>query len=167
MVPTAAPEMTREVWEDSNHPHNEENGDTHEHMVQAVAKILCTTIIKAVDEALHKSLHSIQKSMETQAQHITETESCISLIEDVLVDFQSHSTTTEATIKSLLEKIDDLENRSRQNKLRIIGIPESYNATGILCICSKGIPEVLGLHNNMHVERAHCLGPFHQERKSP
>lgn len=95
-------ETKEEVRENGTHPLNAVTEDTHECMAQAVAKILRPTIMQAVDEAVHKSLQSFQKSLETQAQRITETESRISLIEDDFVDFQTHTTTTEATIKTLL-----------------------------------------------------------------
>lgn len=169
MAPAATQQtaVVEEVGRDSNSAHNEEPGDPHERMAQAVAKVLLPTIIETVDEAVHKSLHSIQMSMEVQVQRITETESCISLMEEDIMEFHSHNTNTEATIKTLLEKIDDLENRSRRNNLRIIGIPESYKATYKMRLCIKAIPKALGLHNTMPVERAHCLGPFQQERKSP
>lgn len=39
---------------------------------------------------------------------------------------QASYNTTEKTIQSLLDKVDDLENQTRQNILCVIGLPETY-----------------------------------------
>lgn len=65
-----------------------------------------------------------------------------------------------------MDKLDDLENRARRNNLRIIGIPESYNQSDIVRLCSKGIPEALGIPTSTPVERAHRLGPLNTDRKT-
>lgn len=72
----------------------------------------------------------------------------------------------ETTIKVLLDN-RSRENRSRRNNLRIIGIPEKYNAMDILRLCTKGIPEALGMYSPLPVDRAHRLGLFQQDRKTP
>lgn len=41
------------------------------------------------------------------------------------MDVHESSDEKDELIKYLLEKLDDLENRSRRSNLRIIGIPES------------------------------------------
>lgn len=55
----------------------------------------------------------------------------------------------------------------RRNNLRIIGIPETYNTADVMRICTKGIPEALGIKDRVWVERAHLIGPYLQERKTP
>lgn len=99
-------------------------------------------LIEAVDEAMHKSLQSIHEAMEAQTQRITETETRIASVEEDNLDIHTQNTDNEDTI----------------------GITETYNATAIMRLCTTGIPEALGLHNPMPVERAHRLGPFKHER---
>lgn len=41
--------------------------------------------------------------------------------------------------KHLSEKVDDLENRSRRNNLRILGLPEN----DLVTLCEREIPEAL------------------------
>lgn len=56
----------------------------------------------------------------------------------------------------LHDKIEDLENCSRMNNLRIMGLPETYKHTSLdLDIYVTHIPEVLGLHFKCVPERAH------------
>lgn len=64
-----------------------------------------------------------------------------------------------------MDKVDDLENHSRWNNLRIIGIPERYNANNLNRLCSVATSEALGLHTLCVVERAHRIGAFQPDRK--
>lgn len=68
---------------------NEEECAPRDRIAQAVAKMLRSTIMEAVEEAMHKSLYSIQTSLDTQAQRITETEMRLSTLEDDMLDVQT------------------------------------------------------------------------------
>lgn len=60
-------------------------------------------------------------------------------IESVEEDVSALCTSTsdmDKTIKMLLDKIKDLENRSRRSNLRIIGDLESYLAQDLIRLCS-------------------------------
>lgn len=72
---------------------------------------------------------------------------------------QSHIQTLIRDNKHLREKVDDLENRSRRNNLRILGLPEDIPQQELANICEKEIPELLRLPASCKVERAHRLGP--------
>lgn len=95
------------------------------------------------------------------------SETPISTIDDDIAEFHSFDNGTDRTIKALLEKVDDLENRSRRNNLRIIGIPESYNNIDVLRLCTSEISETLGLNSTCVVERAHRIGAIQQDKKGP
>lgn len=135
-------------------------------IAREVAKIRRPTIVEAVEEAVRKSLHSMQSTLDTHAQRITDTEARVVTVEEEVAEVYSHMSHTDDTIKALWEKIDDLENRTRRNNLRIIGIPETYSSTDIMRICTKGIPEALGIKERVQVERTHHIGPYSQERKT-
>lgn len=143
------------------------DAETHQRIAQAVAQILRPTIVDAVEEAVRKSLQSIQVTLERQTQRLTETEQRISSVEDEVLEVQAQGLQTETTMKTLMDKLDDLENRARRNSLRIIGIPESYNAADLMRLCTKAIPGALGIHRTTPVERAHRLGPIYPDRKTP
>lgn len=51
--------------------------------------------------------------------------------------------------------------------LRIIGLPESFNARSLPEICATHIPEALGIAASCVVERAHCLRTPSNDHRSP
>lgn len=63
-------------------------------------------------------------------------------------------------------KLDDLENRSRRNNIRIVGLPEQYKATDLKDICKQTIPKTLGIKTICTVERAHRLGQLNPDMKT-
>ncbi len=70
-----------------------------------------------------------------------------------------------------MDKVDDLENRSRQSNLHFLGIHESAEGTDIIGFMSRLIPQLLG-HNNFTappiIERAHRTPTVRQSgRASP
>lgn len=54
-------------------------------------------------------------------------------------------------------QLDDLENQSRHNNLRVMGLPKSFNSDSLQDICSSRIPSTLRIASPCIVERAHCL----------
>lgn len=67
-------------------------------------------------------------------------------------------------LQTLIDKVDDLENHSRRNNLRIIGLPESYTLQQLQDISSHKIPRNLGLKQTCITER---IGPPKTDRTSP
>lgn len=63
--------------------------------------------------------------MQVHENRIEEAEQRISTIEEEIMEVHSFTTKSDTAIQILLEKVDDLENRSRRNNLRIVGIPET------------------------------------------
>lgn len=57
----------------------------------------------------------------------------------------------------LKDKIEDLEDQSRRNNLRIISLPETFKAESLLDICAIHILEALGLPNKCMAEKAHHI----------
>lgn len=58
--------------------------------------------------------------------------------------FRSHQK-HDKTIQALIDKVVDLDNCSRRDNLRVIGLPESYTPQQLQNICSHKIPRNLGL----------------------
>lgn len=75
-------------------------------------------------------------------------------------------TSLQQTTQQLQEKLDDLENRSRRNNLRIVGLPKPYKAGELYKPCTKSIPQVLGLTTKCMVKRAHRLRGYNPDRKT-
>lgn len=170
MATTAAPSTQNQIPESGEAPdHAEKEGveESHHRIAQVVARLLRSTIVDAVEEAVSKSIQAIQVSLESQACRLSETESRINSLEEDVLEVQAQGSQAENSVKYLLDKLDDLENRARRNNLRIIWIPESYNHTDLMRLCTKVIPEALGILTPTPVDRAHRLGPINADRKTP
>uniref|UniRef100_H3ALB8 L1 transposable element RRM domain-containing protein n=1 Tax=Latimeria chalumnae TaxID=7897 RepID=H3ALB8_LATCH len=67
-------------------------------------------------------------------------------------------------------RIDDLENRSCRNNIRILGFPEGIEGNNPSSFLSKTLPDLLGFDSSepLEIERAHCsLGPRPLPDKRP
>uniref|UniRef100_K7E0G3 L1 transposable element RRM domain-containing protein n=1 Tax=Monodelphis domestica TaxID=13616 RepID=K7E0G3_MONDO len=79
----------------------------------------------------------------------------------------------EENVKHLIHKTDDLENRSRRDNLRIIGLPEDYDKRKSLDIILEEIiqencPEILEQEGKVEIERIHRSPPvFNPQRTTP
>lgn len=69
-------------------------------------------------------------------------------------------------VQLLTDKLDDLENRSRRNNIRIVGLPEQYKASELKDICEQTIPKALGIKTTCTVERAHRLGQINPDKEN-
>lgn len=64
-----------------------------------------------------------------------------------------------------MEKIDDRENRSRRNNLRIVGIPETVKPADLNRLCKETIPQAMGINKRIKVERAHRIEAPQSDRR--
>uniref|UniRef100_A0A8C5QXN8 LINE-1 type transposase domain-containing protein 1 n=1 Tax=Leptobrachium leishanense TaxID=445787 RepID=A0A8C5QXN8_9ANUR len=97
----------------------------------------------------------------SQAQRLTEVEERVSTLEDGLTHLQTSVESHDSLLSSLIDKVDDLENRSRRNNLRIVRLPETVKGPQLHHVVSSWLPTALGLTDNLAltVERVHRLGP--------
>lgn len=63
--------------------------------------------------------------------------------------------------------MEDLENLSRRNKLRLVGLPKTIPAQELQVICEVDLPAALQMERRCRVERAHCIGPDPSHCSSP
>uniref|UniRef100_A0A5F8HLE2 L1 transposable element RRM domain-containing protein n=1 Tax=Monodelphis domestica TaxID=13616 RepID=A0A5F8HLE2_MONDO len=79
----------------------------------------------------------------------------------------------EENMKHLIHKTDDLENRSRRDNLRIIGLPEDHDKRKSLDIILQGIiqencPDILEQEGKVETERIHRSPPvFNPQLTTP
>lgn len=136
-------------------------------IAQAVVQLLGPTLTATVDAAVHRGLEQLHIELQAQAQRITQVEERISIIEDDCTASSAALARINASYRDIWDKLDDLENHSRRNNLRIIGLPESIPASHLTNICAKTIPEQLGLRIPCTVERAHRMGQYSDTRAKP
>ena len=69
----------------------------------------------------------------------------------------------EDNLKCLIGKTTDLENRSRRDSLKIMGLPESHDQKKsldiIFEIIKKNCPDILEPEREIHMERIHQFPP--------
>lgn len=106
----------------------------------------------------------VKQELGEQAARVTGVEQRTANLEDEHTHALAAIHKLEQQYQTLLDKIDDLENRSRRSNIRIIGLPESYSAGALLKLCERKIPQALGLKQSCTVERAHRMGPLKPDR---
>lgn len=132
-----------------------------------VVALLGPTLAATVDAAVQRGLEQLHLEVQSQAQRIAQTEDRISSLEDDSTAQSAILARITAENRELWSKLDDLENRSRRNNMRIIGLPESVTNNQLANICAKVIPEQLGLRIPCAVERAHRIGQYMESRTKP
>ncbi|OCT96351.1 hypothetical protein XELAEV_18014027mg [Xenopus laevis] len=79
--------------------------------------------------SLDTNLTEVLEQVSSQTNRLQEAEQRISTLEDDLEKAKQQIDCQDREITILSEIVDDLENRSRRNNLRMIGIPESINGS--------------------------------------
>uniref|UniRef100_H3AIV0 L1 transposable element RRM domain-containing protein n=1 Tax=Latimeria chalumnae TaxID=7897 RepID=H3AIV0_LATCH len=85
------------------------------------------------------------------------SEDRISTAEDQIQQLESGMRDLGKKLEAALTKVDNLENRSHRNNIRIVGFPENVEEGNPISFLSRKIPELLGLESGMDldIERAH------------
>lgn len=86
-------------------------------MAQAVADLLSPTITSAVDRVVTAGIDQLRRELKEQAGRLNVAEQRIADLEEEA--WNTHETALQAsqTQQYILEKLDDLENRSRSNNV--------------------------------------------------
>lgn len=140
-------------------------GFNYAEMAAAVAAHLTSNIENTIANSISLHMSSIQTALEAHSQKLQSMELKITDLEDFAADSQSAYSKLSKTVHYLQDKVDDLENRSRRNNLRFVGVPESIKSVDLQTFCSHTIPQALGLSHPCKVERAHRLGPPRDDSK--
>lgn len=98
-------------------------------------------------DPINSSLTAIHTSLQTLSDHVNEPEHRVSSIEDNVQDHWNRQDQLGKENSHLLDKVEDLENRSRSCNLRIIRVPESAEGRDITGFTSKLVPQLLGSEN--------------------
>lgn len=138
-----------------------------------------TSLKEDVSTLIQDAIRPIQASLDSLQITVTSFQSRLAAVESVAGDNFERLTAAESTIKtlrsqtqSLLDRCDDLENRSRRSNLRILNIPEgSEDGKDPLKFMSDVLMEVMGpdvFSTPPELERAHRTPTFRAgQRSSP
>nr|XP_014347364.1 PREDICTED: uncharacterized protein LOC106704576 [Latimeria chalumnae] len=116
-------------------------------------------IIKKQFEDFRLVLHQIKSDITALTNRVEETEQRISNVEDEVHRITSDKKEKNEKLTLLLNKIEDLENRSRRNNLCLIGIPETPDMADTMKVVKNILGSILQIDPESseipEVERAH------------
>lgn len=121
-------------------------------------KIDMLTLFDAKVDPIQSSLSSIQDSLTTLGEQVNLLEQRVGANEDNLQEFVARVQQLEKSNSYLLDKVDDLENRSRRCNLRFVGVHETAEGGDIVGFMCQLITQLLGRSNfptTPIIERAH------------
>ena len=122
-----------------------------------------------MEEKLSKfteTLEKISTTLESHSKRITEAEQRVSVVEDTVTGLQGRLVMAEKKIKLMADGMDDMENRSRRDNIRVLNLKESNEGKNPIHFFEDWLPSVLGLEatpgvkSRIKIDRAHrSLGP--------
>lgn len=103
---------------------------THARIAQAEVQLL---ILKSevVDKAVRLGMEQLCIDLHSQTHRLQEAEQRISTVEEQLQQVNALVSSHMELPEYLLDKVEDLENMSHRNNLRIVGLPESYKPASL------------------------------------
>lgn len=107
---------------------------------------------------IHHSISGLKTVVDGMCSRITEAEERISTAEDKLTELDSHVLRLMKEKDFLVDKIDQLENQSRRNNVRIVNLQEGEEGSDPVRFFTDWIPSVLGQQHfpePLVIERAH------------
>lgn len=94
---------------------------------------------------LTDTLDKIANTLESQAKRITEAEQRVSTVEDQVASLELRLIQVENKQVTMVEQIDDAENRSRRDNIRILNLKEGTEGDHPLEFFESWLPTLLGL----------------------
>ncbi len=98
-------------------------------------------------ETVQSGLNSIQGSLSSLGEQVSELEHRMSSNEDNTEDLTKRMLTLEKENAYLRDKVDEAENRSRSSNLRFINVLEHSEGKDMIALVNKLIPLLLGNEN--------------------
>lgn len=120
-----------------------------------------------------ETLEKISTTLENQSKRIGEAEQRVSEVEDAVSGLEGRLAEAENKIKVLAAKMEDMENRSRRDNIRVLNLKEGTEGKHPIQFFETWLPTVLGLEaspgakDRIKVDRAHRSGGPRGERPRP
>lgn len=132
-----------------------------------VNKVISTDIMQAIKSLKHDfyteisgvltAIKDVQANIHECNGHITQAEERVSSAEDSISGLQTKVSALKRKVKFLEMKADDLENRSRRNNTRIVGITEKEEGAVSCAFMENWFTENLNVQPPVVLERAHRI----------
>ncbi|XP_030077984.1 P2X purinoceptor 5-like [Microcaecilia unicolor] len=121
-------------------------------------------------QGLDSKLAGLQSNMTQLTQDMAGFQQRTGALEDQVTAMEQRYGKLLKTVETQAEKIEDLENRSRRNNLRFVGLPEDIGERELRPFLEKWLVKELKLQSEMGpliIERAHRVGPMRQSAARP
>lgn len=111
--------------------------------------------ISSANDELKASIEPLQRLVDTHEETINDLKLSANDHSDRLNELEAKVSTLTAQVTSLDGKCEELENRSRRNNIRLIGIPENSEGPKVTDFVANMLQESLGLDEKPMLDRAH------------
>ena len=139
-----------------------------------LAQEVTESIGKLLEEKLSKftsALEIMTNRVEGNCKRLDEAESRVSTVEDLLATTENKLREVERKLQTLTEKADDIENRTRRDNIRVIGLKEGAEGERPVAFFERWLPKILNIETKrgmIKIDRAHRgLGPARGDRPRP
>ncbi|KAJ1193363.1 hypothetical protein NDU88_002661 [Pleurodeles waltl] len=159
--PTAGPATAPKP----NPPSARANGDQPSTMERILQEI---TAVSRRIEGMEASISSLTLETKSIRADIAGFQSWVMGLEHRVGTLETHMSTAQdrdQDLAYLRSKVTDLEDRSRRDNIRLLGIPENEEGTDVQAFLSSAIPKLtsLAFEPLLEFQRAHRVGPKCQE----
>lgn len=142
-----------------------------EDMFEEIRKMSATLQTVAGDVvAIKETTKELKDSVDNIQERLGEAEQRISDMEDMQAGMEKNIEKCDGRLETLWARVEDLENRSRRNNFRMVGLAEGKEGTGRVAeYVEKILSEGLGLAGpGFEIERAHrSLAPMPDPDRPP
>uniref|UniRef100_H3A7F6 L1 transposable element RRM domain-containing protein n=1 Tax=Latimeria chalumnae TaxID=7897 RepID=H3A7F6_LATCH len=109
---------------------------------------------------LRSTVQTLQNCTNELTKQTTVLEQRMPDMEDQCKSWDEEVSLLQQNLTTALNKIDDLENRSQRNNLRILGFPEGEEKGNPMAFLRKTIPELLNLPEDIRIDIERAHGPL-------
>lgn len=113
---------------------------------------------------IRRSTAAVETKLSTLITRIEDVEKRVEFLESAELERQATSA-TKADVELIWDKLEDLENRSRRNNVRFIGIPEGKEGADTAKFLEELLPGLLTIDGTLEIERAHRVASQQQSRQ--
>lgn len=152
------PELSESEHEDVEDGDSE--NETHDGNTSSPSTSDVMKAIQGMEKRITEKIDGVLQQVKDITERVEEAEERISGAEDEVTQLKTRVNTLESQVKLLLEKMDEMENRSRRNNVRIVGLPEKEEGRDACKFLESWIPSILEMKDTaLALERAHRIGP--------
>ncbi|KAL1264203.1 hypothetical protein QQF64_004558 [Cirrhinus molitorella] len=99
---------------------------------------------------IRKATTSMESKLSALMERISDVEARVEFLEAYDRDLQSNPPARKDEIDVLRDKLMDMEDRSRRNNLRFVGIPEGSEGTDMEAFLEETLPQLLNIPTPSH-----------------